>query len=61
MKNLVPGVLLVTLGTLTLLSGISANVWRVEGARYRIIAIVVGLIFLIMGGLGLLGYIEIQE
>lgn len=32
-----------------------------DGARYRLGAIIVGLIFITMGALALIGYIEIQE
>lgn len=61
MKDVTPVVLLLSLGSLIFLSGCSARVWRGEGARYRLGAIIVGLIFITMGALALIGYIEIQD
>lgn len=61
MKNVAPGVVLLTVGTLSLLSGLSARVWRDEGTRYRLCTAIFGLICVTMGVLGLLGYIDINE
>ena len=47
------------LGSLALFAGLSSKRWRREEFRLRIGAIVVGLIFIITGILGLMGYIEI--
>jgi ABC-type Mn2+/Zn2+ transport system permease subunit len=61
MKNQTPGVVLLIVGALSLLSGLSARVWRDEGTRYRLIAAIFGLICVALGVLGLLGYIDINE
>ena len=61
MDNVVSGLVFLVLGSLSLFSGLSATVWRAEGSRYRIGAILVGLILMITGALALLGYIEIKE
>jgi hypothetical protein len=49
------------LGFLAFLAGLSANMWRREEARYRIGAIIAGLVFIILGILALVGYIEIKD
>jgi peptidoglycan/LPS O-acetylase OafA/YrhL len=59
MDSIVSSVLFFLLGSLALFAGLSARRWRPEEARLRVGAIVVGLVFLIMGILGLMGYIEI--
>ena len=61
MRDITPEVVLITLGSLTFLSGVSARIWVGSEARYRVIAVVVGLIFLTMGALGLLGIMELRE
>ena len=59
MDSIVSSLAFFLLGSLALLTGLSARRWRPEEARLRVGAIVVGLIFLILGILGLLGYIEL--
>jgi hypothetical protein len=61
MKNLTPGLLLLTLGSLTFLSGMSGRVWRGDESRYRIGALIFGVICIATGALALLGYMDIQE
>ncbi len=61
MRDITPEVLLITLGSLTFLSGLSKRVWRGDEARYRIMAVIIGLIFFTMGTLGLLGIMEIRD
>jgi hypothetical protein len=59
MDSIISSLLFLLLGSLALFAGLSARRWRPEEARLRVGAIVVGLIFLSMGILGLLGYVEI--
>ena len=47
------------LGFLALFAGLSAKRWQREETRLQIGTITVGLIFIVMGILWLLGYIEI--
>ena len=47
------------LGSLALFAGLSSKRWQREESRLRVGTIIVGLVFIIMGVLGLLGYIEI--
>ena len=61
MRDITPEVLLLSVGSLTFLSGLSARVWRGSEARYRVLAVIVGLIFITMGALGLLGVMEIRD
>lgn len=61
MKNVVSGLLLLALGALSSLTGVSARVWRRGESRYRLGAILFGVICIAMGVFGLLGYIDIQE
>jgi len=61
MKNVAAIVVCLTVGSLSFLSGCSNRVWRGDESRYRIIAIIFGLICIVIGVLALLGYIEIQE
>ena len=61
MNNLTPGLVLLTVGSLSFLAGCSARVWRPDESRYRIGAIIFGVICVTMGVLGLLGYIEISD
>jgi len=48
MDNVVEGLIFLILGFLALLSGMSANLWRREESRYRMGAIVAGLVFMIL-------------
>jgi uncharacterized membrane protein len=60
MDTIVSSLVFFLLGSLALFAGLSARRWRREEARLRVGAIVVGLIFIILGILGLMGYIEIK-
>ncbi|MDQ2974235.1 MAG: hypothetical protein M3R69_02345 [Acidobacteriota bacterium] len=60
MENIVSGLFFLTLGVLSFLTGCSARVWAREGPRYRIMAIIFGLICITMAVLGMLGYIDLQ-
>lgn len=59
MNNIVSSIAFFLLGSVALFAGLSAKRWQREEARLRVGTIVVGLVFIIMGILGLLGYIEI--
>lgn len=61
MKDVTPIVVCLGLGSLIFVSGCSARVWRGDEARYRIYAIIFGLICIVMGVLALFGFIEIQD
>jgi hypothetical protein len=61
MKDVAAIVVCLTIGPLSFLSGCSTRVWRGDESRYRIVAIIFGLICTVMGVLTLLGYIELQE
>jgi hypothetical protein len=58
--NAATGLLLLTLGVLSVLTGRSARVWRRDESRYRIGAVIFGLICIVMGILAPLGY-EVRE
>jgi uncharacterized YccA/Bax inhibitor family protein len=60
MENIVSGLIFLTLGVLSFLTGCSARVWSREEARYRIMAIIFGLLCITMAVLGMLGYIDLQ-
>ena len=59
MNNFVSSVAFFLLGSLALFAGLSAKRWQREEASLRVGTIIVGLVFIIMGILGFLGYIEI--
>ena len=59
MNNIVSSVAFFLLGSLALFTGLSSKRWQREERRLRVGTIIVGLVFIIMGLLGLLGYIEI--
>ena len=59
--NVFSGLVFVVLGCLSLFSGISAKVWRRDESRFRVGALILGLLFVMMGVLALLGYIVIDE
>jgi hypothetical protein len=61
MKHVAAIVVCLTVGSLSFLSGCSTRVWRGDESRYRIFAIIFGLIGIVMGVLAMIGYIEIQE
>jgi len=61
MDSVVSGLIFLILGALSLYSGISNRVWQREESRYRIGAIIVGLVFMTMGILALVGTIEIKD
>jgi hypothetical protein len=61
MDSVVSGLIFLILGALSLYSGISPRAWGPEESRYRIGAIIVGLVFMTMGILALVGYIEIKD
>jgi hypothetical protein len=61
MDSVVSGLIFLILGSLSLFSGISTRAWRPEESRYRIGAILVGLGFMTMGILALVGLIEIKD
>jgi threonine/homoserine/homoserine lactone efflux protein len=61
MDNVVSGLIFLLLGFLAFLSGLSANMWRREESRYRIGALIAGLLFMIIGILVLVGYLEIKD
>ncbi len=61
MKNVARGLVLLTVGALSFLSGCSARVWRGEEARYRLGAVIFGVICVTMGVLGLFGCIDIND
>ena len=48
MDNVVSGLMFLLLGFLAFLSGLSANMWRRDESRYRIGAIIAGLVFMIL-------------
>lgn len=60
MDSTISGLVFFLLGSLALFVGLSARRWRREEARFRVGTIIVGLIFIIMGILGLMGIIVIH-